>query len=151
MSRQRAFQTIVGLASPDPNNLPAAVVREQARLAAADPLINKGKAYFVYCRIAPQPDTTLAEQISTKNTDVLADAEKFRDSCLKDDRVIWVGIWDNTTKKLVSDSIGPGNVLLADQTQTSAPAAAQSGGSKAPIILGALAAAVGLFAISRKG
>jgi hypothetical protein len=145
MSRQAALNQIaIGLIDLKGNTVPAALAREQGRIAASDATINNpAKRYFAYSRYVPDrsPD------VMTFNSDTVGLVQTFRDGALANPQCVWVGIWDNESHKLISDSLGGASISNPVATK---PVVSEKGGGKSGLVLGGIAAAVGIFIATRK-
>jgi hypothetical protein len=143
---QNALHRIaIGAAAPNPNLVPAKVVREQAKVAATT-AVNTKKAFFGYGRLVPQADILPEDQILTKNSDSQPDMEKWLEKLAGDPQMIWAGYFDNKTGKLVGDSIGESIIV----TPVAEPPPPTKKKSNAGLIAGGVALGVGMIFAARK-
>jgi hypothetical protein len=79
-------------------------VRAEGTLAAIKNV--SGKRFFGFGRIHPAPDIEPQDEILTLHADDLASAEKWLSIASSDPSIIWAGIFDMTTHKLIREATG---------------------------------------------
>jgi hypothetical protein len=140
--RQGIVTILIGAADPNPNLVPAKVVREQAKIAAQGPL-NTKKKFFGYGRLVPQADIAPEDQVLTKNSDSQPDMEAWLEKLAGDPQMIWAGYFDNASGKLVGDSIGEAIIVTPEKEPPKKK-------SNVGLIAGGVALGVGMIFAARK-
>jgi len=130
---------VIGVAPPSYYTVAPQVVREQAK-AAAQTEVNKKKKYFGYARLVPQADIRPEDQVLIKNTDKQSECEAWLQILSGDPQMIWAGYFDNSTGKLVKDTIGEAIVVTPEKPKK----------SNTGIIAGGVALGIGMIFASRK-